>query len=501
MIRQGSSLPPPSSAHWLKAFVAVVCLAIVMLEGWRDWSERRNEIARNETSMANLARSLVQHADDTFELADAVLVDIVDRVETSGITPVASDRTHRFLSERIKTLPHLKALAVYDTHGRTAATSSGHTPPDSSIAGHVFFQHHSRSADDDWFFGPLIRDPADGRWVLTLSRRLDKPEGEFGGVAVVSIDPGYFSDFHSRFNVGSEGSIALFTIDGTLVSRYPHIENATGKSGASDPLFTSYLPRASAGSYTYKSSIDGVDRLSGYQRSEKFPVVTLAAVGLVESLERWDRDFSFRAFGVLLLVSTIGSLGWSLVAQLRRREKAEAELAELAATDGLTGLANRRVFDRELAAEFQRASRSGMPLSLLLIDVDRFKSFNDAYGHQAGDECLQTLSEVIVQAVRRPSDLVARYGGEELVVLLPGTDEAGAVDVAETIRARVEALAMRHEANAPSRVLTISIGSATFMPGIPEVYAEPKVLVAMADRALYQAKVEGRNRIAVCEAA
>lgn len=490
-----------SSALWLTVFVAVVCIAIVSLEGWRDWSERNEEIERIESRLANLAQSLAQHADDTFELADAILVDIVDRIEAMGATPAASIRQYAFLGERIRTLPRLKTLAIFDENGRLMSSSLQQPSQKTSGEDQPFFAHHRASADNAWLLSSLIRDPFDGEWILTISRRIDNPDGGFAGVAVVFIDPRYFSNFYSHFDVGSEGSIALFSGDGTLLSRFPHAEKAIGRSGAGDPLFTEHLPRASAGHYAYISTVDGMPRLSGYRQNEKFPVVTLAAVGRREALARWDEDFFVRAVAVALLVAAIGFLGWGLAAQLRRREKAEAELAILASTDSLTGLANRRVFDRELRMECLRAKRAGTPLSLLLIDVDRFKSFNDFYGHQAGDKCLRSLAQVLGEAVQRAGDLVARYGGEEIAVLLPNTDAAGALALAEIIRMRVEALAVRHEANAPLPVLTISIGSATLVPSLGVSLVSPESLVEMADRALYRAKLDGRNRTAACEAA
>lgn len=129
--------------------------------------------------------------------------------------------------------------------------------------------------------------------------------------------------------------------------------------------------------------------------------------------------------------------------------------------------------------------------------ANRFKAYNDIYGHQAGDECLQTIAGAIASAARRPSDLVARYGGEELAVLLPGANEIDAATIAEEIRAKVEALRMRHEANLPCRILTVSIGSATQVPSLDRSRIGPKALITLADTALYEAKQGGRNRIAM----
>lgn len=171
--------------------------------------------------------------------------------------------------------------------------------------------------------------------------------------------------------------------------------------------------------------------------------------------------------------------------------RAMAELAEKAATDGLTGVANRGRFDETLDQEWHRAMRSGETVALLLIDADHFKSYNDRYGHQAGDACLKAIARTVAEQIRRPHDLVARYGGEEFVVILPATSLDGGLDVAERIRAAVEGLDIPHEANADG-VATVSIGVATAIP-TPDI--APAGLVEAADAALYSAKRDGRNRV------
>jgi diguanylate cyclase (GGDEF)-like protein len=172
---------------------------------------------------------------------------------------------------------------------------------------------------------------------------------------------------------------------------------------------------------------------------------------------------------------------------------AHKQLESLAATDPLTGLANRRRFSDALDKEWQRAARDGRPLSLLFVDADRFKAFNDTYGHQAGDRCLKAIADTLSGALRRPADLAARYGGEEFVLLLPSTDSAGARHLAEAIRVGVEALAMPRGRTPGDGVLTVSIGVATERPGAQ--MRKPEGLVAQADHALYAAKAAGRNRV------
>ncbi len=192
----------------------------------------------------------------------------------------------------------------------------------------------------------------------------------------------------------------------------------------------------------------------------------------------------------------------STVRDISERKAAEEQLEALnrilstqATTDALTGLANRRRFDEALDAEWRRAVRDGAPLSLLLLDVDRFKLFNDRYGHLGGDGCLQGVAMAVANLVRRPGDLAARYGGEEVAVLLPGADAEGAAGVAEQIRAAIEALGVEHLGNLPAGVVTASFGVATAQVQPHGGPCSGEELIAAADAALYEAKRTGRNRV------
>jgi diguanylate cyclase (GGDEF)-like protein len=170
-------------------------------------------------------------------------------------------------------------------------------------------------------------------------------------------------------------------------------------------------------------------------------------------------------------------------------------LQQLALVDGLTGISKRRQFDRSIGSEVVRANRMNGGLALLMIDVDAFKSFNDHYGHDAGDGCLRRIAATLRATLQRPTDLAARYGGEEFAVLLPDTDEQGALVVANAIRVAVRAAAIPHKYSA-SGVVTVSIGVAA-LPSTPS--ADVKTLIERADRALYVAKDSGRDRIVVSD--
>ena len=175
---------------------------------------------------------------------------------------------------------------------------------------------------------------------------------------------------------------------------------------------------------------------------------------------------------------------------LARYKQSTDRLGKLARIDGLTEIPNRREFDRVLEIEWLRAIRSEDPLSLLMLDVDNFKLYNDGYGHDAGDECLRQVALTIQATTRRSADFAARYGGEEFVCVLPDTDRAGAVALADAIRRNVELLNIPHEFANSDRIVTISTGVATF---VASARKSPVELVKAADTALYQAKEAGRN--------
>ena len=177
----------------------------------------------------------------------------------------------------------------------------------------------------------------------------------------------------------------------------------------------------------------------------------------------------------------------SIEAQL---QQANSELRRIANTDSLTQVANRRCFDETLKQEWQRLRREQLPLSLILCDIDCFKNYNDRYGHPAGDACLQQVAQVIVRCINRPADRVARYGGEEFAIILPNTDQEGAITIVEAIQTTLQSLQIPHAASVVAAYITLSFGIACLLPTLNSCCQN---LISAADAALYQAKSAGRN--------
>jgi len=179
------------------------------------------------------------------------------------------------------------------------------------------------------------------------------------------------------------------------------------------------------------------------------------------------------------------------------QKKMRDQLAIMSSVDGLTGLSNRRRFDEYMDQEWRRGGRNEYPISLLMIDVDHFKLYNDTYGQQQGDNCLRAVADEIATHLRRPSDLTARYGGEEFAVVLPDTPLEPAMDLAERIRAGIDGLNMEHTASETADHVTISIGLSSVVPS-DEITIES--FIEAADKNLYQSKHNGRNRVTGSEA-
>lgn len=246
--------------------------------------------------------------------------------------------------------------------------------------------------------------------------------------------------------------------------------------------------------------MDGFDccaKLQLLSGADRTPVL------MITGLE--DKQSVDRAFEVGAADYVTKPIHWPVLCQRVRRlihqvklyqqlEAANQELQRLVGSDGLTKLANRRRFDEYLNQQWQQLRREGFPLSLILCDIDYFKCYNDTYGHLLGDDCLQRIAGAIQQAAKRSIDLAARYGGEEFAVILPNTPEEGAVQVCKAIQTLVRDLAIPHSGSKVTAQVTLSLGIATL---IPDSQTPETQIITLADKALYQAKHEGRDRFCV----
>ncbi len=485
--------------------LAVVFVSVLAATVWQVWSERQRTLQEIDTSNSNLAQTLNTYAEGIITQSSMLLLGIVERLETEGASGVHLDRLHHLVDRQQHLLNQLNGLLVVDAQGRWLMSSRGEVPPGGESSDRQFFLHHRDDDSPRIFIGPPIRSRANGEWVLTISRRFTDHDGRFAGVVVVALGIENFLRLFGKIDIGEQGAISLGTASGQLLVRYPFREQDIGRDFSGSPNFRRHYSGAMAGSASFASSIDGLVRIYAFRRSERYPIVTTVAVGRHEALRAWRRQALATAAVVLALLAAIAMIGWRLTAAIRLRAQAELSLVRtreelieanhqlevLATQDALTGLANRRRFDEALASEVRRAAREGHALSLLLVDLDYFKRYNDSYGHVQGDACLQRVARVLMQTAQRPGDLAARYGGEELALVLPNTALAGALSVAQRVLQGVADLAVPHQAS-PFGHVTVSIGVAVLGPGSGA--GDGTALVEAADRALYRAKAAGRNR-------
>jgi len=323
-----------------------------------------------------------------------------------------------------------------------------------------------------------------GAYAIVLSRRITAPDGSFLGVVAGSLRFSYFHDLFGRLSLGAGDTITVLRPDRTIIMRRPFDLDVIGTNLADrrpdwDP---ENLP--SGGSYSGAGPVDSIPRLY-VRRNGTSPLYVVVGKPLDSILSLW-RTEAIRIGAVMMaLISFVLAVTLFLAREIGRRAKAEDKLEELATTDALTGLRNRRKFDAVIDAEWRRAVRQRTPVALLMIDADHFKAYNDSFGHQAGDQVLVSIAICISDSVRRAGDCAARYGGEEFAALLPGLAAMDALRVAETIRLKVEGSSDRQS------ISTVSIGVASLTP-VPGM--DWTGLVNAADKALYAAKANGRNQ-------
>lgn len=248
--------------------------------------------------------------------------------------------------------------------------------------------------------------------------------------------------------------------------------------------------------------IEATTRIKADARFRDIPVIMVTVrdevASLEKALEAGAIDYISKPVNRLELCARVRAI-LRLKEEIDRRKARERELEalterleQLSNQDGLTAVGNRRRFEEVYDKEWLRARRDGIPLSLLMIDIDFFKAYNDTYGHIKGDGCLKAVAGAICAVLKRPGDFVARYGGEEFVVILPGTDMAGSLAIAEEVRQTVRDLNMEHASSGAADRITVSVGVAT---ACPRADIDPMALLEASDGALYRAKSNGRDRV------
>ncbi len=448
---------------------------------------RRGEEALARQTLENLATSIESDISRNIEIYDLSLRAVASNMLLPEITTVSKPIRHLILFDHSTTAKHFGAIQVFDAAGNLIIDASSLDPaPDNRASEDYFTVHRDNPGAGLFISRPMLFR---GAYSIVLSRRISDTDGGFLGVVAGSIRFSYFHELFERLSLDPDDTITVLRRDRTIMMRRPFDLDVIGRNLDHRPGWKADNLKAGA-SYAGQGPVDPTPRL--YVRSnDSGPLFVVAGKPLNAVFALWQRE-AFR-IGAVVLVLALFVLGstFVLAREIGRRSIAESRLEEMATTDALTGLKNRRRFDQVIDVEWRRAMRQKTPLALLMIDADHFKAYNDTHGHQAGDQVLIGIAICISDSVRRAGDCAARYGGEEFAVLLPSTSAADAFKIAETIRAKVQGWS-----DDEATTSTVSCGIASL---IPLAGMDWSTLVAAADKALYAAKAGGRNQSVVAD--
>jgi diguanylate cyclase (GGDEF)-like protein len=453
---------------------SAICASVMI-----DMRRGEEELARQ--TLENLASGIDADISRNVELFDLSLRAVANNMEAPEISQVSKPIRQLILFDHAASAKHFGAIQVFDAEGKLTVDASTMDPAPENRSDEEYFQVHRDQPDAGLFISrPMLHH---GAYAIVLSRRISGADGSFRGVVAGSVRFSYFHDLVSRLNLGPNDVISVFRHDGTVIMRTPFDLDVIGKNFSQFPGVQRVLSEPS-GSYSGIATATHQSRLYVWRDGTR-PLVVVVGKPWNDILRLWRTEATRIGAIMLALISFVLGVTLFLAREIGRRAIAEDKLEELATTDALTGLKNRRRFDAAIEIEWRRAARHKMPLALLMIDADYFKTYNDTFGHQAGDEVLVGIAICISDAVHRAGDCVARYGGEEFAVLLPGLSSVDALGMAETIRLKVQ------QWSGDPPVTTVSIGVASLTP---DTAMEWSGLVNAADKALYAAKANGRNR-------
>ncbi|WP_122665384.1 sensor domain-containing diguanylate cyclase [Pseudomonas viridiflava] len=469
--------------------LAITAIAIIVVSLLIRERRDANEAAARASS--NIVRLIDADVLRNAELYDTSLQGMINAWQLPELQGIAPNLRHLVLFDRSTAARYKGDLLLIDKDGRILADSTSLEPRPYNLADRPHFQEHMSNPSLDMMVGaPFKAHWGFKDWCISFSRRISGEDGSFQGIASAAMRLVYFKQLFRTLDIGPDSNVTLLNTDGTLLARHPDIpgKDIIGESFASSPNFKRILEEGN-GSFSGISSVDGKERLYTFSHVGELPLIVVVGQSVKEVYALWNRNVLL--VGAATTVLCLGILWLSLLLrrELRLRHQAESELRARASTDALTGLANRRRLDEVMKSEWTRGMRSGKPLSLLVVDVDHFKAFNDRHGHHGGDEALRNVASTIAHNIRRPGDFVARYGGEEFVVVLGETSLEGARVIAEIIRKAVEAIPPYASDSQP---ITVSIGIACAEAKTGETI---DLLFKTADKALYVAKSKGRNRV------
>jgi diguanylate cyclase (GGDEF)-like protein len=478
------------AAGWGRTSFAIlfICFAFCAICGWIIFDARQAAWKNAGVIGSTIAAAVAADIARNVETLDLSIRGAMENLRAPGLSDMSPHQRQLLLFDRSVAARHLNAVLIIREDGSIVYDSRTINPASTGVADRDYFKVHKHNDDLGLFIASPLTSRINGQVVIPFSRRLNKPDGSFGGVVLGSMRIDYLEGTFKAIKLGPSATVTLARSDGIVLVRAPADAEFIERDRHPGRIIDMFA-EAPVGQFEITSTVDGRTKLFDYSRVGEFPLVVAVGQASEDIFAQWRPQ----AIAIGLLITALAGSTLALVAFLNRnlklRARAEAELAALAATDGLTGLANRRSFNDVLDRQWRLAARTASPLALLMIDSDHFKLYNDTFGHQAGDRLLMQIGQAITTSVKRAGDFGARYGGDEFAVLLPGSSLDEAAAVAHQIRhAFVSAC---HAEGISAKYSRLSIGVGSLMP---EAGGHMRDLVTAADEALYRAKELGRNR-------
>jgi len=460
-------------------------------------------------SYRQVERSAIEHSTNIARIAQRSILRNVELL-TLGLDSLAWRYQHTqlhemplqqkmefLLGEKIEAR-YVAALGIVDAQGKLVAGSTALSQilPGPYAQSDFFTAHHAQGNASLYISAPVTVRLERRMQVVVLSKRLAQPDGSFAGVGLMVLYLDYFRDLFQGLTLENDGVISLYSAEGLAYMRIPYNEAFIGsRLNISQDLERVFAQSGPAqGSYFTRAQQDGPRWLYTFVRIPGTSWIVFIGRNETHIFREWYNML----YAVLFLMASFCIASVYLIGRVRtelqRRIALDQQLEEQARTDKLTNLLNRRALDEALARAWKRAEDNpDVIFSVLFVDVDFFKLYNDTYGHKAGDYALMAVARCIVGAVSRLADQPGRYGGEEFVVLLNGTDTVGAVHVAKRIIGAIQGLKIPHE-RSPFGILTVSIGVTSLLR---EHHNSMEEVVKDADAALYRAKQDGRNKFSL----
>jgi diguanylate cyclase (GGDEF)-like protein len=459
-------------------------------------SEKREVVAGAIKQNSNLAVAYEEHVVRTLKGLDAVTLFVRYEYQVHGREMDLS----RYIAGGVVDPKLFSILSVVDEKG-DIILSSKNVPP-TNYRDRDYFQAQSRSAADDLYIGRPVLGRISHTWQIPVARRIVKSDGTFGGIILASVDPGYFTRFYQKADLGKDGLVILVGLDGIVRARRSGNALSFGEDLSGSNLLARRA-KSATGNFLDRAAPHSPPRYVSYRTLSEYPLVVAVGEAEADVLAAFVQNIS-RAERVALLVTVvIASFGALLIFALLRqkrvaaaladditvRKRLETELRAMATTDMLTGLPNRRHFLARLHEEHARLRRHDVQhAAVLMLDLDHFKRINDTFGHPTGDAVLAHVASLIGAEVRS-IDTASRLGGEEFAVLLAGATNAAALEFAERLRRKIASSPTDYDGHAVAVTASIGIAAMTVRDTAPEA------ALARSDTAMYRAKQAGRNRI------